>query len=39
VLEEETGELLTNFFRELRVKKKADKKMRAEKDITKINSL
>ncbi len=39
VLEEETGELLTNFFRELRVKKKADKKMRVEKDITKINSL
>jgi len=38
VLEEETGELLTNFFRELRAKKKADKKMRAEKDITKINS-
>lgn len=39
VLEEETGELLTNFFRELRVKKKADKKMRVEKNITKINSL
>jgi len=39
VLEEETGGLLTNFFRELRAKKKADKKLRAEKDITKINSV
>lgn len=40
VLKEETGELLTNFFRELRTKKKAEKKKKkAEIEITKINSL
>ncbi|MCM3034081.1 tRNA adenosine(34) deaminase TadA [Niallia sp. MER 6] len=40
VLKEETGELLTNFFRELRAKKKAEKKKKkAEIEITKINSL
>ncbi|TRZ36465.1 nucleoside deaminase [Niallia circulans] len=39
VLEKETGELLTNFFRELRERKKAEKKKRAENNITKINSL
>ena len=39
VLEKETGELLTNFFRELRKRKKAEKQKRAENDITKINSL
>ncbi|MDE5055999.1 tRNA adenosine(34) deaminase TadA [Niallia taxi] len=39
VLEKETGELLTNFFRELRKRKKAEKQKRVENDITKINSL
>ena len=39
VLEKETGELLTNFFRELRKRKKAEKQKGAENDITKINSL
>ncbi|MGG0741405.1 tRNA adenosine(34) deaminase TadA [Niallia taxi] len=39
VLEKETSELLTNFFRELRKRKKAEKQKGAENDITKINSL
>ncbi|MEI2467410.1 tRNA adenosine(34) deaminase TadA [Niallia taxi] len=39
VLEKETGELLTNFFRELRKRKKAEKQKRVENGITKINSL
>jgi len=39
VLEKETGELLTNFFRELRKRKKAEKQKGAGNDITKINSL